>query len=123
MTPEIFFCDTYALVEIALGNPNYTKYLDNTLFTGEQNLMELYFAFLRDYDEQKAEKHFQFWLEFIVQISQETIKKAMKFKLINKKDKLSYVDCIGYIFAQENDMKFLTGDQKFENKVGVEFVK
>ena len=27
------------------------------------------------------------------------------------------------IFSQENEMKFLTGDQKFEGKIGVEFVK
>src|SRR3989338_10548536 len=123
MNPEIFFCDTYALVEIALGNTRYTKYITYVLVTSEQNIMELYYAFLRDYDQQKAEKHFQFWSYFIVHIPQQTIKNAMKFKLANKKDKLSYVDCIGYIFSQENEMKFLTGDQKFENKIGVEFVK
>ena len=122
-SPEIFFCDTYALVEIALGNSGYAKYLNCILVTSEQNLMELYYAFLRDYDEQKAEKYFQFWSDFVVQIPQQTIKNAMKYKLANKKEKLSYVDCIGYIFSQENEMKFLTGDQKFEGRICVEFVK
>ena len=122
-SPEIFFCDTYALVEIALGNLGYAKYIPCVLVTSEQNLMELYYAFLRDYDEQKAEKYFQFWSYFVVQIPQQTIKEAMKYKLANKKEKLSYVDCIGYIFSQENEMKFLTGDQKFEGRICVEFVK
>jgi len=121
--PEIFFCDTYALVEIVIGNPRYTKYLANTLVASSQNLMELYYALLRDYDQQKADRYFEFWSNFLVQIPLEVIKNAMRFKLANKKDNLSYTDCIGYVFSLENDMKFLTGDSKFENKVGVEFAK
>ncbi len=32
-------------------------------------------------------------------------------------------DCIGYITARKLGIKFLTGDNKFEDKIGVEFVK
>ena len=122
-SPEIFFCDTYALVEIALGNSGYAKYLNCILVTSEQNLMELYYAFLRDYDEQKAEKYFQFWSDFVVQIPQQTIKNAMKYKLANKKEKLSYVDCIGYIMAKSRNIRFLTGDEQFKNAENVKFIK
>lgn len=123
MGNKIFFCDTYALIEIIGGNSNYKKYIKNILMTSDYNLMELYYAFLRDYNRQTVEKFFDFWTNYIVQIPQETIKIAMEFKLANKKDKLSYVDCIGYVFSVQNGIKFLTGDQKFENKEHVEFVK
>ena len=58
-----------------------------------------------------------------MQIPLETIKQAMVFRLANKKEDLSYVDCIGYAFSQQNLIKFLTGDRRFESKIGVEFVK
>ena len=45
----------------------------------------------------------------------------MRFKYENKK--LRYVDCIGYLFAQHNGIKFLVGDRKFEAWLDVEFVK
>jgi len=32
-------------------------------------------------------------------------------------------DCVGYVLAIRNNLKFLTGDEKFENKKNVEFVK
>ena len=47
----------------------------------------------------------------------------MKFRLKNKKMDLSYADCIGYIYACENNLKFLTGDEKFKDMDNVEFVK
>ncbi|MBU0958442.1 MAG: hypothetical protein KKB31_00715, partial [Nanoarchaeota archaeon] len=48
---------------------------------------------------------------------------ATKFKFKNRKDGLSYTDCIGYILSKELGIKFLTGDKKFKNKSNVEFVK
>lgn len=123
MKTEIFFCDTYALIEIAGGNSSYRKYFNKILITSEYNLMELYYAFLRDYDQRTADKYFDQWANFSVQIPRQTVKQAMEFKLANKKSNLSYVDCIGYIFSQQNGIKFLTGDIKFKDKQNVEFVK
>ena len=120
---EVFFCDTYALIEIIGGNPNYQKYLTCTLITSEYNLMEMYYAFLRDYNQQIADKYLDRWSKFLIQIPLETMKQAMIFRLVNKKDNLSYVDCMGYIFSQKNEVKFLTGDIKFKDKQGTEFVK
>ena len=120
---QIYFCDTYALIEIIGGNSKYKKFLDTILITSRYNLMELYYAFLRDYDEEMAEKYFNFWSSFIIHIPNETIKNAMKFKLLNKKDNLSYTDCIGYIYSVQNGIKFLTGDMKFKNKEYVEFAQ
>ncbi len=120
---RLFFCDTYALIEIVGGNPNYKKYLKNVLITSDSNLMELYYAFLRDYNKPTADKYFNFWAKYSIQIPRETIKQAMEFKLAHKKENLSYVDCLGYIFSIRNRINFLTGDIKFKDKPGVEFVK
>lgn len=122
MSTELFFCDTYALIEITGGNPNYKKYLNHVLITSDPNLMELYYAFLRDYGRKTADKYFDLWARFSIHIPRETIQQAMEFKLANKKDNLSYTDCIGYIFSLQNKVKFLTGDIKFKGREGVEFV-
>ena len=85
--------------------------------------MELYYHCLHDYGEEAADKYMEDYKGSVVAISQECIKTAMKLKLANKKEKLSYVDCIGYALAQEMEVRFLTGDQKFKDKADVEFVK
>ena len=123
MSIKTFFCDTYALIEIIKGNKDYSVYTDFILITSELNLMELYYSLLRDYGELLAEKYFNEWEKSSVIISKQLIQKAMKLKHIHNKEKLSYVDCMGYIYAVENGIQFLTGDSKFKNKIGVEFVK
>ena len=123
MNSNAFFCDTYALIEIIGGNKDYKKYENATLVTSEFNLIELYYHFLKNYSKDSAEHYFNHWLNLSVHILHTTIKLGMEIKLANKKEKLSYVDCIGYAFAIENNILFLTGDSKFENKEGVEFVK
>lgn len=123
MSTEVFFCDTYALIEIIGGNENYKKYTRQVLMTSQLNLMELYYAFLRDYDKQTAEKYFNLLSDLIIPVPVEIIKLAMDFKLQHKKENLSYVDCIGYCLAYDMGIKFLTGDKGFGDKDNVEFVK
>jgi len=120
---KIFFCDTYALIEIIGGNKNYKKYKDAALVTSEFNLIELYYHFLKNYSKDSAEHYFNHWLNLCIRIPHTAIKSGMEIKLANKKERLSYVDCIGYAFALESGILFLTGDSKFENKIRVEFVK
>ena len=117
------FCDTYALIEIIGGNKAFNRYGDELLVTSEFNLIELYYHFLRNYGKDNAERCFNHWLEFCVKIPHSAIKFGMEIKLENKKEKLSYIDCIGYAFSLQNNVPFLTGDSKFKNKIGVEFVK
>ncbi|MEK6943562.1 MAG: PIN domain-containing protein [Nanoarchaeota archaeon] len=123
MSTEIFFCDTYALIEIIGGNENYKKYENSALVTSEFNLMELYYHLLRVYGKEKANRYFDYWLGFCVDLTHTAIKIGMEIKLANKKEKLSYIDCVGYAFSLEREMHFLTGDSKFKTKEGVEFVK
>ncbi len=120
---RIFFADTYALIELLGGNPNYKHYLKHILITTKFNLVELYYHFLHDYGKETADKYLDLYSKFVIPITYSSIKKGMEFKLKNKKKKLSYVDCIGYALALELGIKFLTGDKKFENKDNVEYVK
>jgi uncharacterized protein len=120
---SMFLADTYALIEILGGNANYKSYLNDILITTKFNLMELYYYFLRSYNKVVADKYLELYSKFIIPITYNSIKKGMEFKSKHKVEKLSYVDCTGYALALELGIKFLTGDEKFKNKVDVEFVK
>ncbi len=116
-----YFFDSYALIEIFKDNPNYKKYASEFVILTRLNIMEVYYAILRDFDLEKADLFFNTYINNIVEFSDDIMKKAVHFKLKNKKLNLSYVDCIGYIYALENSIKFLTGDQQFKNFPNVEF--
>lgn len=120
---KIFLADTYALIELLGGNPNYRPYLNHILVTTKFNLIELYYHFLHDYDKGTADKYLYLYSKFVIPITYSCIKRGMEFKLKHRKEKVSYVDCIGHALALELGIKFLTGDEKFEDKDNVEFVK
>ena len=125
MTEETtLFYDTYAILEIIKGNSNYRNYLKNIgIATSRLNLMELYYRLYVLFGIETAELYFQKYNPFAVEVSDLMIKKAMIFRAENRKRDLSYVDCVGYIFAKENKIKFLTGDKQFKDMENVEFVK
>ena len=123
MTDLPYFADTYALIELVGGNLHYKPYLNGILFTTEYNLIELYYSFLKDYGKEKADYYFALFSNFIIPLTPLSIKKGMEFKLKYAKEKLSYVDCVGYALARELEIPFLTGDQKFENKENVIYIK
>lgn len=118
-----FFHDTYAIMSLIEGSENYHKYKSNIITTSILNFAELYNIFLRNQGKQTAD----YWakkLNFnILEIDKNSIIEAVKLRFNNKKEKLSLADCAGYILALKNNIKFLTGDEKFENKKNVEFVK
>jgi len=120
---KVFLADTYALIELLGGNENYKSYLNHILITTRFNLIELYYHFLHTYNQQTADRYLSLYSKFVIPITDNCIRSGMKFKLKHKKEKLSYVDCIGYALSLELGIKFLTGDNKFENKENVEFVK
>jgi uncharacterized protein len=123
MIKDYFFCDSYAIIELIKGNPEYKRYLDCNLSTSDYNLAEVYYYLLKDHNKETADHYFEQWLPCSVQIPGPVIKKAMEIKLENKKERLSYADCIGYCFSLKTGVLFLTGDSKFMNKPGVEFVR
>ena len=121
---KTFFFDTYALFEIVKGNLNYRDYTtDIGIVTTRLNLMELYYGLFVNFGKNVADEYYRRYREFCVEISDDLIKSAMRFRAENKKKDLSYVDCVGYAFAAEAKIKFLTGDKEFEKLPNVEYVK
>ena len=115
------FFDTYALIEIAKGNPRYKRYLREKITVTKLNLIELYFSILRDFGEAEAKKHYSSYLPFVEEISDEIIFESMRFRLDHRN--FSYADCVGYLLARRKGEKFLTGDIAFKGLEGVEFVR
>lgn len=119
-----FFFDTYAFVEIVKQNKNYEPYKkDKGIVTTILNLMELHYSLLRTVGKEQADKHFDRLLPFVIQIPNQVIKKANEFKFMQKRKKLSYVGCIGYVLSKRMNIKFLTGDKEFKDLDNVEFVR
>ena len=117
---EIYFFDTYALIEIYRKNKDYEKYKNVTMLTSYLNLIEFDYYLLRTGGDRNL---FYKLKEFIVQVEDEDIRKANELKFKYKKKNLSFVDCVGYIMAKRLGIKFLTGDQTFAEMDDVEFVK
>jgi predicted nucleic acid-binding protein len=124
MEIETLFFDTYAFFEIIRGNKDYMRFAKGiAIITTKLNLMELYYGILIVKGEQDADKYYDKLAKFVVDIDNDIIKEAMKFRAKNKDRSLSYADCIGYIIALKNNIKFLTGDEQFKDLQNVEFVK
>ena len=120
---DVFLADTYAIIEIINGNKNYKKFENCRLLTTKFNLVELYYSLLQDFGNVLASQYLLMYSRLMISITYNSIRYGMAFKLKHKKEKLSYVDCIGYAVARENGIRFLTGDEKFRTKENVEFVK
>ncbi len=118
-----YFFDSYAIIEIIKENSSYKKYTFLPVILTLFNLGEIYFFALRDLGEARANTIFTQYRKAVVEIDDETLKEAVKFRKSMNKRQLSYADCIGYVYAKRNGMNFLTGDSQFENLGNVEFVK
>lgn len=120
---DIFFFDSYALMEIILGNLNYKPFTKSNIITTKLNIFEVYHGLLRDVDENEAEKFLNEYYPFTIDFNGEDIKNAAKLRVQHKKRDLSMTDCIGFILAKRLGIKFLTGDKEFKEMENVEFVK
>jgi len=124
MEIETFFFDTYAFFEIIKGNSNYRNFVKGiSIVTTRLNLMELYYWLLIKKGKKEADRYYDFFLKFAIDVDDETIKEAMQFRVSNKNKNLSYVDCIGYTISIRNKIGFLTGDIQFKDLPNVEFVR
>lgn len=118
---NIYFFDTYALIEIIRGSQNYKPYIDCGIITTIFNLAELNYNLKKEMSKETANKHTEKFSEFAVSVSIEDIKQAMDLKSLNRN--LSIPDAVGYIIAKKHSVKFLTGDAYFKDMANVEFVK
>lgn len=119
-----YFFDTYALIEIAKGeNEAYRKYLKAPGITTKLNLLELYLAFIREGQREKAKYLFRELSKMCIPITDDVLMNAAEMRLEFIRFDLSYIDCIGYIISQTLGIKFLTGNAKFRGFENVELVK
>jgi uncharacterized protein len=118
-----YFFDSYAIIELMSGNPSYARFINEPVIITVFNLTEIYYSVLNSLDESSSEEVYDRYSRCVAKIPDSVLKKAMKFKKENKKKNLSYSDCIGYTYALENELVFLTGDKEFESLSHVEFVK
>ena len=120
---EIKSLDTYALIEIKLGNPKFKEYLKSRFIIVDLILAEFYSVLLREDGEESANYWFKKLESYSVSVSKEILIEAVKFRYKNKKSGISFFDAVGYIFALKKGYKFVTGDKEFENLNNVEFKK
>ena len=120
---QAFVFDTYAILEIIDGNPNYAKYLNCGIVINEFIFAELCYKFLREGQAEKSNLYSEKYKQFIATPDAETIKEAMFFRANNKKKNLTATDCISYMMSKKLGVRLLTGDQQFESIDNVEFVK
>lgn len=119
-----YFFDSYAFFEIIGGNKNYLPYSKNVgIITTKLNLLELHYGLLKIFGKEIADKYYDQYVSFTIDIDDDIFKKASALKAVLRKKNLSYVDCIGYITALSRGVKFLTGDKEFKELENVEFVK
>ncbi len=118
---DIYFFDSYAILEIIAGNPHYKKYTSADIILTKLNLFEIFYAVLKEKGEEVARDYLNKYKEFAAEFDTEIIESAAILKKSNPK--LSMTDCIGYVIAIKHNVKFLTGDREFENMLNVEFVR
>lgn len=121
MTSKYVF-DTYAIMEILRGNPNYLKYNDEDVIINKFIYAEMCYNLYRE-KQILAKEYITKYSKFINSVKPEWIDEAMKFRLKWKDRNVSITDCVSYIMAKHLGIKFLTGDKEFENIDNVEFVK
>ena len=114
--------DTYALIETHNENPKILIYLNEEFVIPSLTMAEFYGVILREYNEDTANYLLKKFQAYIRQVSLDILIKAIKFRYEHKSQNLSFFDCAGYIFAKENNIKFVTGDKEFKNKEGVEWI-
>lgn len=111
------FADTYALIELLKGSPNYENYSQAYLVATEFNIFELTYALFRDFGRDEAAKVVSLMrdkIEIILTEDSDYLSASEFRKSTNRTGKkLSLVDALGYSCSRKLGIRFLTGDREF----------
>ena len=118
-----YFFDSYAIIEMVKRSQQFAVYLDEKITVTILNVIEIAQYFLINAGEEKAKKICDILSENVVELRNTDILIAVTFRTDHKKKSLSYADCIGYTYAKQHGLIFLTGDDAFKDMPNVEFVK
>jgi len=121
------FADTYAIIELLKGNPNYEVYSNSDLVATEFNILELTYALFRDFGHDEATNVIgtvKAKVEIILTHDSDYFN-ASEFRFSANKNgkKLSLVDALGYSCSRKLGIKFLTGDKEFSEMENIEYAK
>ncbi|MEK6983306.1 MAG: PIN domain-containing protein [Nanoarchaeota archaeon] len=122
MNKDIYFFDTYAIIEVLKGNDGYEKYKECRGIISVFNLVELHLHVTRIFGEKIADKVLEEYSSSVINFELEDIKETTKLKIRYANKKLSIPDSIGYVISKRLGIKFLTGDKNFKGFENVEFV-
>jgi predicted nucleic acid-binding protein len=114
--------DTYALVEMHGGNPDIEHIYEEEYCVPELLVVEFYDIMYRRYGLKTAEYWKRRLSNVTVTTPRELLFLAMRFKRDHNKEDLSFFDCVGYMYARQHKMQFVTGDKAFKGKPGVKFI-
>lgn len=120
--PSYFF-DTYAVIEIVKGNPNYEAYKSSEAIISVLNLVELHYHVTKKFGHAVADKLLGEYSKCVIGFTNADIVAMTNFKIANNKKEFSLPDSLGYVLALRHSIKFLTGDEGFRDMPNVEFVK
>jgi len=115
--------DTYALVEMSKENDKFLHLKNYDFVITNMTMAEFYGVLYNRFDKITADYWNRKFKTFCVPVSQEILLKAAMLKVDLKKQGVSLIDCVGYTFALENNMDFVTGDKEFEKMKNVQFMK
>lgn len=118
-----YFFDTYAVIELMRKNSVYNEYVDARIRITFINLVEITYITFLQHGLTAAQDVLSRFKEFIVELSDDDVIEAIRFRAEHKKKSLSYADCLGYTYAKTHNLVFLTGDDAFRNMLNVEFKK
>ncbi|EQD77567.1 PilT domain-containing protein [mine drainage metagenome] len=120
------FLDSYAIIEMARGNPRYAAVREGEFATSVGNLLEVYYVLLQSGEEDLAEKALDEFGPLAVDLPRDLISRIARFRLERKGTtgrRFSYVDASGYLYAQDRGLEFVTGALEFEGCPGMRFLR
>lgn len=118
----MYFWDTYALVALLEGRPEYEPFRGEPVLCERDNLYELAYYLLRDFAPERAAASVEALRPELLEVGPGLVWRAAALRLAERRRKLSYVDALGYVLAREHGLSFLTGDKAFQDMEGVEYV-
>ncbi len=123
MSEDIYFFDTYAVIEILKGNSKYEKYKECRAIISVFNLAELHLHINRIFGEKIADNVLEEYSKCVTNFELDDVKETTRLKIKYAKRKISIPDSMGYVISKRLGIKFLTGDEKFKDLENVEYVK
>ncbi len=108
---EVLRClDTYALVEIKKGSPNYSNLLSMEFVITDLTLAEFYAVLLREEGQKSADYWWGRLTPYLEAVPVDVLIEAVRFRHEHRKRRISFFDAVGYSYAIAKNMVFVTGD-------------